>query len=348
MKQIFTFFICFCISMNVSAQITITQSDLPSVGHAWIMASDSNYNTTISAGGANQNWNYSSLLNNYPDTFGFVSPSSTPYANLFPMSGMAAVDPAGNGYAYYSSNISGLYFNGFTDGTLTIMYQQPRLIFPTPITYNDSRNDVGRYQLDTTYIDTSGNSFNVRIIQRIETASLCDGYGSLDLPNATYNNTLRLKITSIQYDSILVDLLGLGIYTPFQSSSTTSSSYNWVKAGPNAILMTIDSDSTTTNTTRSGYQLAYAVFTGLQAPEKKLSLLTYPNPSNDVLHVQLNDALVGDKKLMIYDSSGRCIVQEIFSDQALAINVKSLSNGIYHLVVTGNDASAYETFQVLR
>ncbi len=47
-----------------SAQITITQSDLPTIGSMWFELNDTTTHQSITVGGANQTWNYSNFRRN--------------------------------------------------------------------------------------------------------------------------------------------------------------------------------------------------------------------------------------------------------------------------------------------
>ena len=77
---IFAFF-----SMNMSAQITVTDTDVLNIGDVIYEATDM-LSVGLNPGnsGANQTWDFSALQNNMLDTITVLNPNSTPYVALHP------------------------------------------------------------------------------------------------------------------------------------------------------------------------------------------------------------------------------------------------------------------------
>lgn len=69
----------------------------------------------------------------------------------------------------------------------------------------------------------------------------------------------------------------------------------------------------------------------------------YPNPSSDI--VNITTEIQGNKKVSIYDISGREIYSTEFSGPSKSIEIVSLSNGIYTLVIHG-DKNIIETKKI--
>ena len=111
-KTIHLIFALIIFSLSVSAQITLTQSDLPVAGTAYIVGADSAYNAAITPGGANQSWDYSGLVNSVQDTIGFIAASTSPYASNFPLANLASHNVVDSMWTFFISNPTGFYING--------------------------------------------------------------------------------------------------------------------------------------------------------------------------------------------------------------------------------------------
>src|SRR5438552_886883 len=94
------------------SQPTITQSDLPGAYSGWRTARDTNYTASVPTGGANVTWNYSGLQQVEIDSTGFIAPTGTPYASIFPTANLAAFDWKMGNWSYWDNNSAGLYING--------------------------------------------------------------------------------------------------------------------------------------------------------------------------------------------------------------------------------------------
>ena len=55
------------------------------------------------------------------------------------------------------------------------------------------------------------------------------GYGTLLLPNASYNNVLEVKENIEMRDSIFVDLFHTGVYTPYTYSVSHAITYEFLR-----------------------------------------------------------------------------------------------------------------------
>jgi hypothetical protein len=335
-KNYLTF--CFLIlSAIASAQITITSADLPVVGLAFTRAVDDNYVAAIPPGGAAQTWNYSSLLNTYVDTVAFMPVAGTPFAAQFPTANLASYDPSSGTYAYFTSNTTGFYQNGATDTSLAagyVAFNPAYLFIPTPFTYLDTRTSTGRAEIYTTFFDSTLGNVNIKIVHHIESTFLCDGWGSLQLPNATYNNTLRAKVTELSTDSILADPFNLGIYSFVTATTTQTVAYRWVGHGPAAYLLGINADSLGTTSESSEYLLNSVVLGTHEASGKNSSVLAYPNPASDKMNFAWGQEIQATG-LTIFNAIGQVVAETKMNGiNKLEIPVSALPNGIYFYQLT--------------
>ncbi len=320
MKKIY-FLLLGLLPFFVSGQ-SLTVSDLPSIGTAWILGNDSTYVQPIPAGGTNQTWNYSSLQNLLSDTLGFINPATTPYSGSFSGSNLAGVDLATTTYSYFTGNSSGLYIDGIANATSTIAYNPHRLYFPVPFSYGNTRSTYSRIQVDTVY---SGN--NVRVIIRVNSTFEADGTGNLILPSGTYNSVLRIKETALEYDSILANVGGF--YIPLSSTVSQTTAFNFMHpANPIVLIMTLDGDSLGQNATASRYYTGVSI-NGISTTEKEKGVLAYPNPSNNFINLNLSN-FASDHSIEIYDATGRLVSILQGEDNINGrINTDKFENGNY-------------------
>jgi hypothetical protein len=316
---------------------TITQSDLPFAGLAFTTANDSNYVASIPAGGTSQTWNYAGLLNLVIDTSGFQNASGTPYVGTFSSSNLAAYDWQSGGYSYFSTNSSGFYTNGTgTPGGNTVI-SPPLLFAPVPFSFGDSRVNNSRIVVDTVVTDTTGTSYNIHAVIHFTQNFLADGTGTLILPNATFSNTLRIKITETVYDSLFINLGG-GIYIPLSNGASQTTTYRWFKPGNvngATYILGIDADSLGTTSVSSAYLLNSIV---LSVPQTQVAatLGSYPLPASSSIRLEL-PVLNEIATVIITNSIGQVTDTRIVQGtNELQLEVSSYPNGIYYFTVFGS------------
>lgn len=84
----------------------------------------------------------------------------------------------------------------------------------------------------------------------------------------------------------------------------------------------------------------------IEKPQPQFSL--YPNPTNDRLYIQMNDANQQVYYIKVFDESGRTILMLPKPDISNGIDISSFSKGLYHLILTDekNKKSASKAFIV--
>jgi hypothetical protein len=342
-KNYLTLIMLLFLAGAASAQITITQADLPVAGLAYTLAGDDTYSAPIPAGGASQSWNYAGLNSLFLDTTAFIPAAGTPNAAMFPTANLASYDPNGGSYSYFITNANGFYSAGASDSSLpggSLIFSPPYLYVPTPFTYNNTVNSTARAQLDfSVYDSTTMTTYNFRIRHNVQSSFFCDGWGSLTLPNATYNNTLRVRLTEHNYDSLLVDLFGIGVYSLVSVDSSTSLSYRWVGHGPALYLLGLETDSTGTMAISSEYLNNYLLLGTQPVPSVRAAVSAYPNPA--VKNVRISWGATFDAvSLSLYTTSGQQVMaSEIENLQQLDVPVGHLAPGLYMYRLTGRDGS---------
>jgi hypothetical protein len=309
---------------------TITQADLPTVGTAFTMAHDTAYQAPAPPAGMGQNWDYSTLLNQKTDTTLFMDATGTPYTGTFPTSNLVTIDPTDTSYTYFTSNSSGLYVDGFYSSSFHLSYTPSQLYLPVPFTFNDVRSSVARALIDTNVI-VGGTPQHVNVHIESDDDFIADGTGTLITPTGTYNNVLRVKVTSIMYDSTFVIVLGSPVF--FSASATQTVTYQFVTSGNQVnYIMSLDADSL--GTTISGAQyLVASVQLAVPNIQAKNDVRIYPNPVVNTINFS---GSLSQSEITIFNERGMLVYRSKLSDAA-ALNVESFSHGNYFYEVKNGD-----------
>ncbi|MBK9319198.1 MAG: T9SS type A sorting domain-containing protein [Bacteroidetes bacterium] len=318
----------------LNAQITINSSHLPTVGHSFVDAIDDTYSAPILPGGANQNWNYTSLQNLDQDTTTFIAAATTPYGpSYYPSSNMAIHTPEDSLYLYVTTNTGGLYIDGYyfytsqaPFGQNAISFSPSYLFIPTPFTYLDTQTSYYKYVID---IDTALPY--IRFVHQVNQAFVGDGYGALQLPTATYPNTLRIKATETIIDSLLADTIGNGSYFMIDPPTVSQqSNYYWLQAAQPVILLTISADSLGTTGESSSYVLSSTTSVQEPQPETKANVNVYPNPAGGLVNVTLLKEGTSNTIFRLFDMQGRVIRETSLEGiQQYGFYVNHLERGVY-------------------
>lgn len=337
------FYLLFLSSFITKAQITITTNQLPYAGLGYITINDSAFVQPIPAGGANQTWNLSGQLgNDYLDTLGWVSASSTPYQSDFPSSNLASHEPNDSIYAYFTTNSSGFYINGFRSyGTGLpidkLVFSPANLYIPTPFTYGSTLNSNYRFVVD---IDTALPYY--RLASSVAQTFNGDGYGSLQLPNASYPSTLRIKNVQTSYDTVYIDATGLGFYLPVFNQASQSTNFYWLRTAQPSLILEVSADSLGQLANSATYFEGTAVTSIADQPVATDQLpVVYPNPASDLVNISIPDPGVDPIRFILLDAQGR-VVRETILEQVwqYGFYVNKLPAGIYTWNLSGG-VSAY-------
>ena len=277
MKKIYL--LAFTILSTATYAQTIVQGDLPFSGLAWTSGVDTNYADPVPPGGASQNWDFSTLQYSYIDTSGFQDAAGTPYASTFPGANLASHKVSTDEWSYFISSSTGFYVNGFATPASAFVLNPPQMYIPVPFSYGDMHTDISRIVIDTTF-----STYAAQIIINFHADFHADGYGSLITPTATYPNTLRVKQTMLETDSLMVDYLGNGNYILLGSQQSQKTYYRWYQhAGTANYILGIDADSLGVMATGSDYVMQWAVL-GIPVTEEN-TLAVFPNPASNQITI---------------------------------------------------------------
>lgn len=305
MKKITTLILS-CLALSAMAQPTITSSMAPQPGQSETLYDVDETTVTPGPSGALQTWNFSNATTlGTSNTTNYVSPSSTPFASLFPNSNLAIDGSSGTDTSYiYIQNTAtltqnlGLYV-GTQGQTVTFNFSDPQTVMVYPFTYT------------TTYTDLFAASFTlspfpgITIAQYINgsTAAIGDAYGTLITPAGTFNNTLRIKTNSIQTDSSVY----IGIPLPGDVSTTHTTAYTWVNGNGLTGLFRISNDTIDdgSGTLQYGASASYGSGTSGIKENSILALNAYPNPTTDNATITFTPNNSGNAFVEVMDINGK-------------------------------------------
>lgn len=267
--------------------------------------------------GENVIWNFSNELKIVKDFVGSLN------TNYFKSAGTTAdikLEEFGNSF-YFKHENDGLYQVGYEsqDKRTRVDYDVPFKRIAYPMSYGQSYTTTfsGKQLFDGNKVcDLSGSA-----------VIAADAYGTLTLPNnKTYSDVLRIK-TEKTYTNA------------FENSSqnkvviTTYRWYNSAHRYPLLVLIEIKSISGTNESI--SYQAAY----NSNAPQLKVgqnfilseNVSVFPNPSEGDLNVQIYSPKNDIGKIVIYDLTGKKVIEKNDVEVVSGMNTYILSNDIENL-----------------
>jgi hypothetical protein len=342
--KLFTIALTF-ISMNMLAQITVTDADLMNVGDVVYTAIDSLPSNSIATGnaGANQTWDFSALQAQEYDTIEVIDPAGTPFASIHPSANLC-IDDNGQ-YIYIDKNGQGLNLVGFDN----LPYSQ--LILPLPLTYG-LNIIVGPSIIYESVFDNPGfldhslapvislnplhNQIDsIKILSESLIEFNVDAYGDVIIPMGTFD-ALRLKtdniITPVSFAYCSDTIFGNGAWYPIPAGIIPSevevvSSYEWWTNDPliKFALVQMDIDSLgEINAVNFMHSPSPSSVTNLSS--NNFNIYPIPATNNLTIEAQNNDFT----SLNLVDVTGKVILKKEFT-QSTNLDVSHIAKGMYYL-----------------
>jgi hypothetical protein len=193
MKKVFLFFLIFSAISSGYSQITLTSSDIGSVGDQ-VINETINWNGSVPPSGANQNYNFQGQeLTGFQDTTFFINPANTPFATNFSTSNIA--QGGGGAFSYFTKNATGFLLDGFafsippipgipfSSAPFKLTPSLSVLNFPATNGQNIiSSSNSNRFEFD---YDTTLGAFNITkigVTATVRDTSTINGFGTADFP----------------------------------------------------------------------------------------------------------------------------------------------------------------------
>lgn len=238
-----------------------------------------------------------------PGNATIIPPSSTIYSTSSPIQ-LNAVDNGGT-WSGPGIDASGLFDPALTgSGVFTITYSLGVVPCDATSTYQLTVNSVLAAEMES--IDVVCEDENVRVAWETSTQLNCDYF--------------RIERSRDGHDFELVDIIdGHGTINESQQYSLTADAdiaYSYYR------LIEVDFN---------GERTVYGPFYAECGSDP---FLVYPNPTHDILNMELMGFLINETEILLYDAFGKLVLrntEKINKKQELSL--KNLSYGVYTLVV---------------
>jgi hypothetical protein len=327
MKNFTTLCALLLLTYSVTAQITVTQSDMPVAGAIVKLDSDLTPSVTPGSKGPSQVWNFAGLKASKTVDVNFYNTSSTPYASAFPASNIGDSVSGVYGFTLYSSSLSAFslagvtFVAGFPDNTTyTPLYTQLTLPANYLNTFGGSTIAIIP-PISATYLFYDSAKGNVHITY----ADTIDAWGSMTTPAGTFN-VLRKKHYDFEIDSLFLYNTNTSQweYSTYSNPPTKYYSYTWYTNGIYYPLVQMNMDSTDKKVQNVAW---YAAPLGINELSNSSSAKAYPDPCTTEINLVYSGQ--GESFVTIYDVTGRKISATEMQNGRLLLNTSSYSKGVY-------------------
>lgn len=318
--------IVFLLFLNIAsaatfAQPTVTINEFYNTGDVIRMVTGDP--TVLSAGapGSGLVWNFSTIA----PLGGFYTTTVVDDTSTVFLTSNQMYELPGKIYLHVKSNHTDTYIQGmYNDNTHTTSYYNNYNISKRPFTYNSTYIDTYQVTVPSTTMYGTG----------VLTVT-GDAYGTLVLPNGTYNNVLRIKKQQVERDTT-----GSVVVT------TTNVSYLWFDSVHAAPLLQLDSTISVAGSSQRIMYLASPVF----VRELNAGQDSYAAYLTDNELLLRNDFEQGRAyEVTLYNMIGVKMVTQTFvatgNSQRIEIN-KAINPGIYMVSVQMKDVPG--THQVIK
>jgi len=348
MRFIFSAFtFLFCLSLH--AQITLTTSDMPSVGDTFPAYRDTQVpGFSIGQKGANRTWDFSNLQPDETVTTYAVAPSSTPYNSTFSASSFALTTDF-NAYLYYTNSASALRVDGLASndanlGVIAVPFspKPDQYRFPTTYLgafsgnsgfvaakpYNQLPQNI-KDQIDNALASFPGATVNqVRVTFTSTYTDTIDAWGTVTTPLGTYNALRRKRVensTTIIEAQIQI-LFPPAFWQEIANVPSTTVEYMWLSDVTEIPLVSLGYDSL-----RNVISVTYS-----GTPPPPTAGFTWTNPSGGLVIFTNTSQNSPTSYAWDFGDSGS-------STQQTPSHVYA-ANGTYYVCLTVTNASGSDTF----
>ncbi len=343
--QLFTIFLAF-ISLNTLAQITVTDSDIISVGDIVYQAVDSLPSNSITIGnsGSNQTWNFSSLQDMEVDIIEVISPVGTPYENIHPDANMCVeIDDE---LMYLDKSSTGLEMVGYGD----IPFNS--LMIPLPLVYGLSQQNGPNTVMDSSMLnmffpdslapfisqnplDDEIDSLKIFVVQ--SSNFNVDAWGDVTIPMGTYSS-LRLNVEETTITELYLycssSLTTSGSWYPapsmlFPTETETVNRYQWWSNDPSVkfMLAELEMDSLNNNVEFVTFLTETQTTSAHILPN--ISVDVYPNPTLEIITISTS---LNNSEFVVSDINGKVLCNERFSKTS-QFSFSEYPSGVYFIKV---------------
>lgn len=320
-------------TLSGKSQITITSSSMPNSGDTIRYSTSVPGSVTYAPTGTNYFWDYSALTMLRQDLYEYKAASATPYAFYF--IGM-------NKYGLKMADSIGVGTFQFKD--VYNFFQKTSSVFKTEgigFKYNNIplagyfSDDDELYQFPLNYLDRDSSNFafsvsigtGISYSQRGYRINEVDGWGSIKTP---YDSVACLRLISTSYGIDSINFNGVGFSFP-----NIQRSYKWLSITEKIPVLEISGQyqNNNFNANQVRYRDIYRPALGIETSSLSNESIVYPNPSNGLFTVYLNENKSG--KMCVVDLTGKTVYESncTAGKNSFDINALNLNAGVYLISV---------------
>lgn len=248
-------------------------------------------------GGAGVTWDFSDLTSNQELSLELEAPDDIPGFDLVPNATHGISSPSTGEFIFYEINESAMRTLLVKlvppQQDLELLFDPPRINYIFPLEYNNTYSEPYARATDL------GN--NITNIEEGTITGTVDGYGTLILPDGTYENVLRVVLESTGTVNVVV-----GADT-IQALDVESTTHSYINSENPLGLLIFESGSVGANFFNLGfYQKAAPVST---SDEEKLTsgVNIYPNPASDRTTIEFELRNPAEVSITLHSIDGRMV-----------------------------------------
>jgi hypothetical protein len=358
MKLLFNFALFYCVSISF-AQITLEHTDYLQAGDTARLSQATNPSIDFSSTGPNFVWDFASLQ---AETQTLVDPLLVSNASFLIQFRFGQFAPDRYSSDYYNPyggipfdqfggflpiNIENIFrftkidedsisFTGYAmqvDGN-EVPFQSDTIevAMRYPMNYGDSYNGRAYSKVDLNPV------FNGVFIQYRQRETEVDGHGTLFTPYGGFN-TIRVKHTIQEQDSLYVDLFGFAGWLPLELP--TQRIYEWWAKDQLVPVMKIETQEIGGDevVTLIEYKDIYLGLTA-HLTEEQMAIAVYPNPSSSYLNIEAKSTILS---IELYSTEGKLIHEQEGSQSNIEkLDISFFTRGNYLLGVNTKSGRSYQ------
>lgn len=312
MKHLYFISIACLFSVGLGAQ-TLTQTQMPLPGDEFPgIYADNDYNP--GAAGENVTWDFSDFVGT-EESFKYETVTNDPV--FTDAKQKLALENAGqlyfkNGTSEYL--LTGMY-SSFNGENIAVPYSDPQILFKFPFNYQDTLRDVAKATFKPAVSP-------VNVYRTVTSVTIADGKGKLITPDMTYNNVLRLKVTSSIKDSSNLPVVGAKILT-----SGMEEYYFFDDKYRHQVVYMARVQQAGKPSTDLVFYFKNSVLARAEAQPAEAANIVFPNPANGELFIKSE---AGEGKVSLFNTLGSQVLQTELKAGVNSVDISSLPEGIYY------------------
>ncbi|MCB0550372.1 MAG: T9SS type A sorting domain-containing protein [Phaeodactylibacter sp.] len=346
MKKIVLLFPLMATALTLCAQPVVNHQFFPRIGHVQSLVSVYPDGITVGTAGGNQNWDFSGLeaIPGAPQTtLEHMSPGLTPFGDAFPEANISGIfTDTIEFFTYYEVTPESWDWIGSGAELGALPFTDPLTIL-RPMAFDGSFRDTARLSLVYPELEYH---------QYIEQEVRYRAYGTLKLPQGTFNEVVLIETTQMEIDSFLFPSEGF-----YSIDTIYTQGYNWMQGGAPGPLCSHSVSNGTSKFVIEGQEPSYSTFgpeydtrydrglvSTVKEPERQpLGIMVLaPNPAEGQCRLSLEaESYFPEASLQLRDATGRLLRSEAIAMQKgfnqYPVVVEGLPAGLYLVSITNGE-----------